>query len=136
MTETYNELMSLQTFEDRYEYLRSTQKVGEDTFGFDRYMNQQFYKSKEWKNIRDYVIVRDNGCDLAIVDRPINDKILIHHINPITKEDIMLSTDLLLDPDNLICVSYNTHQAIHYGSMDLLMPSVLVERTPGDTTLW
>lgn len=133
---TYNELMSLQTFEDRYEYLRSTQKVGEDTFGFDRYMNQQFYKSKEWKNIRDYVIVRDNGCDLAIVDRPINDKILIHHINPITKEDIMLSTDLLLDPDNLICVSYNTHQAIHYGSMDLLMPSVLVERTPGDTTLW
>lgn len=133
---SYNELMSLQTFEDRYEYLRSTQKVGEDTFGFDRYMNQQFYKSKEWKNIRDYVIVRDNGCDLAIVDRPINDKILIHHINPITKEDIMLSTDLLLDPDNLICVSYNTHQAIHYGSMDLLMPSVLVERTPGDTTLW
>lgn len=133
---TYNELMSLQTFEDRYEYLRSTQKVGEDTFGSSRYLNQKFYKSAEWKQVRDKVIVRDNGCDLGIVDRPINGRILIHHIEPITEEDIVNFSDKLLDPDNLICVSNETHQAIHYGSMDLLPPSEIQERSPGDTILW
>lgn len=133
---SYNELMSLQTFEDRYEYLRSTQKVGEDTFGSSRYLNQKFYKSAEWKQVRDKVIVRDNGCDLGIVDRPINGRILIHHIEPITEEDIVNFSDKLLDPDNLICVSNETHQAIHYGSMDLLPPSEIPERSPGDTILW
>ena len=133
---SYKELNDLNSFEDRYDYLRSNQKVGEDTFGYDRYMNQNFYRSREWKQIRDYVITRDNGCDLGIQDRPIKGKILIHHINPIGKEDIKMSTDLLLDPNNLICVSNETHQAIHYGDRNLTAPSKPTERKPGDTKLW
>ena len=112
---TYTELMKLKTFKERFEYLKLSGVVGQDTFGYDRYLNQQFYKSKAWKRIRDQVIIRDNGCDLGIEDRDINSRIYVHHMNPITKSDILNMTDMLLDPEYLICVSKNTHDAIHYG---------------------
>ena len=133
---TYKELNDLQTFEDRFEYLKNNKKVGYENFGYDRYMNQNFYRSKEWKQIRDYVITRDNGCDLGIKDRPIMGKILIHHIEPLTKDDIKSSTEKLLDPNNLICVSNETHQAIHYNNGEMLPPSKPTERKKNDTKLW
>lgn len=132
---TYSELVKLPTFEERYRYLRLSGRVGEDTFGFDRYMNQNFYRSAAWKRIRDEVIVRDNGCDLGIEDRIIHGKILIHHINPITDRDILDLTDILLDPEYLICVSHTTHNAIHYGDEDLLITNPIV-RTKNDTCPW
>lgn len=132
---TYSELISLPTFEERYAYLRLSGIVGEDTFGFDRYLNQKFYRSAEWKRIRDYVIVRDNGCDLGIEDRMIHGKILIHHMNPITQRDIQCMTDTLLNPEFLICVSHTTHNAIHYGDEDLLIKDPIV-RTRNDTCPW
>lgn len=132
---TYSELIALPTFEERYEYLRLSGRVGEDTFGFDRYLNQNFYRSAEWRRIRDRVIVRDNGCDLAIDDRIIYGKILIHHMNPITDKDIFNLSDILLDPEYLICVSHNTHNAIHYGDGDLLVKDPIV-RTKNDTCPW
>ena len=131
----YSELIMLPTFEERYRYLRLKGNVGEDTFGFDRYLNQKFYRSAEWKRIRDYVIVRDNGCDLGIEDRPINSKILIHHMNPITQYDIRYLTDALLNPEYLICVTHNTHNAIHYGDEDLLITTPIV-RSRNDTCPW
>jgi hypothetical protein len=109
--------------------------VGKETFGFDRYLNQNFYRSIEWKRIRDKVIVRDNGCDLGIIDRAIGGKIMIHHMNPITDADILNYTDFLLNPDYLICVSHNTHNAIHYGNEDLLIKDPIV-RTKNDTCPW
>lgn len=133
---TYNELILLPTFEERYEYLKLDGHVGEDTFGFDRYLNQAFYRSTEWKRIRRWIIVRDNGCDLAHPDREIVGPIYIHHINPISMKDLTDQTDYLRDPENLVCVSYNTHQAIHYGSTELLTPTELVERRPNDTCPW
>lgn len=135
MIRTVSELMSFQTFEERYRYLRIGAEVGQDTFGFDRYLNQALYKSKEWKNIRDYVIIRDNGCDLAIPDRLIGGKILIHHINPISKTDINTRSQFLLDPEYLICVCKNTHDAIHFGDEDLLI-KIPEERTVNDTCPW
>ena len=96
---TYSELMKLQTFEERYEYLKLDGRVGEDTFGFDRYLNQRFYKTREWRSIRDYVIIRDGACDLGIEDMPVYDRIIIHHMNPITKQDILNKTDYLLNPE-------------------------------------
>ena len=132
---TYSELITLPTFEGRFRYLRLKGNVGEDTFGFDRYMNQKFYRSAEWKRIRDEVIVRDMGCDLGIEDRVIFDKILIHHMNPITSKDIRYVTDMLLNPEYLICVSHRTHNAIHYGDEDLLVTAPIV-RTPNDTCPW
>lgn len=132
---TYSELIKLPTFIERYRYLRLTGRVGEDTFGFDRYLNQVFYKSKEWQRIRDKVIVRDNGCDLGIEDRPITRKILIHHMNPITDKDILNRTDILLNPEYLICVSHTTHNAIHYGDENLLITEPIV-RTKYDTCPW
>lgn len=132
---TYSELIILPTFEERYRYLRLRGAVGKDTFGFDRYMNQKFYRSAEWKRIRDFVIVRDLGCDLGIEDREIRGKILIHHMNPITEKDIRYLTDILLDPEYLICVSHNTHNAIHYGDEDLLITAPIV-RTKNDTCPW
>lgn len=132
---TYSELIKLPTFEERYRYLRLSGRVGKDTFGFDRYMNQSFYRSAEWKRIRDEVIVRDNGCDLGIEDRIIHGRILIHHMNPITDRDILDLTDFLLDPEYLICVTHTTHNAIHYGDEDLLVTNPIV-RTRNDTCPW
>lgn len=135
MIRTYSELMSLPSFEDRYEYLRLGGRVGEDTFGFDRYLNQVFYKSKEWRAIRDRVIIRDSGCDLGILDREIQGRILIHHMNPITIHDITSMSKYLLDPEYLICTSKNTHDAIHYGDVNLLITEP-IERTKYDTCPW
>lgn len=133
---TYSELSKLRTFKERYEYLKLSSVVGEDTFGYDRYLNQQFYKSAAWKRVRDQVIIRDNGCDLGIDDRYINSRIYVHHMNPITKSDIINLTEYLLNPEYLICVSKNTHDAIHYGSEELLYTNHMVERRPNDTCPW
>ena len=132
---TYSELILLQTFDERYQYLRLSGTVGEETFGFDRYLNQMFYKSKEWKRIRNEVIIRDNGCDLGVPGREIYGKILIHHMNPIRKDDILRRSEYLLDPEYLICTVKNTHDAIHYGDEGLLiqMPKA---RTKNDTCPW
>lgn len=132
---TYRELRRLNTFEDRYEYLKLNGRVGEDTFGFDRFINQGFYRSVEWKQVRDKVIIRDNGCDLGDPDHPIYGRILIHHMNPIRKEDFDENSDYLLNPDYLVCVSHNTHNAIHYGDASLL-PKEYVPRRPNDTCPW
>lgn len=132
---TYSELITLPTFEERYEYLKLAGIVGEDTFGFDRYLNQKFYRSAEWKRVRDFVIVRDNGCDLGIEDRMIHGKILIHHMNPITDRDIIHATDALLNPEYLICVTHSTHNAIHYGDKELLVTAPIV-RSKYDTCPW
>lgn len=133
---TYSELMKLQTFEERYEYLRIGGRVGEETFGFDRYLNQLFYKSDEWLKMRNEIIIRDCGCDLAMSDYEIGGKILIHHMNPITVEDIINRSEFLLNPEYLICTSKNTHDAIHYGNKDLLYNTVLIERSKYDTCPW
>ena len=135
MIRTYSELITLPTFEERYQYLKIGGTVGEETFGFDRYLNQSFYKTKEWLRIRDHVIVRDQGCDLAMIDREIRGKILIHHMNPITKEDIVRRTKYLLDPEYLICTVKNTHDAIHYGDESLLIKAP-IERQKNDTCPW
>ena len=132
---TYSELVLLPTFEERYEYLRLDGRVGEETFGFDRWLNQTFYKSEEWLSMRDKIIVRDNGCDLGIPGRDIYSRILIHHMNPITKEDILRRSDILLNPEYLICVTSNTHRAIHYGNSNLLIKNP-IERRPNDTCPW
>lgn len=132
---TYSELMRLPTFEERFRYLKLDGLVGKDTFGFDRYLNQEFYRSKEWKEIRDFVIVRDNGCDLGMDGYEIVGRIYIHHMNPITVNDIVHSSDFLLNPDYLICVSHNTHNAVHYGDEDLLVTAP-VERRKNDTCPW
>ena len=132
---TYSELISLPTFEERYEYLRLDGRVGEETFGFDRWLNQTFYKSEEWLSMRDKIIVRDNGCDLGIPGRDIYSRILIHHMNPITKEDILKRSDILLNPEYLICVTPNTHRAIHYGNENLLIKDP-IERRQNDTCPW
>ena len=132
---TYSELITLPTFIDRYRYLKLGGKVGEDTFGFDRYLNQVFYQSKEWKSIRDYVITRDNGCDLGIPGHEIYGRILIHHMNPITADDILKRSDLLLNPEYLICTIKNTHDAIHYSDESLLITDP-IERSKNDTCPW
>lgn len=132
---TYSELITLPTFEERYQYLRLNGRVGEETFGFDRWLNQKFYKDPEWLRIRDEVIIRDNGCDLAIPGREIYSRILIHHMNPITKDDILQRSQYLLDPEYLICTIKNTHDAIHYGDENLLVKGP-VERKPNDTCPW
>lgn len=132
---TYSELITFPTFEERYEYLRLGGKIGEETFGFDRYLNQTFYKTKEWLSIRDKVIIRDNGCDLAMEDREIYSRILVHHMNPITKDDVLKRSKYLLDPEYLICTTKNTHDAIHYGDKSLLLVSP-IERRKNDTCPW
>ena len=132
---TYSQLKQLQTFEERYDYLKLGGVVGEDTFGFDRYLNQNFYRSREWKRVRDEVIMRDNGCDLGIDGYEIRGKILIHHMNPITSEDIHQVSDHLLNPEYLICVTHRTHNAIHYGDESLIVTAP-IERTQNDTCPW
>lgn len=136
MIRTYSELIQIPTFIERYRYLRIGGRVGEDTFGFDRYLNQLFYNSDEWKAIRDHVIIRDNGCDLGMPDREIiGQKILIHHMNPISVEDIVKRSKYLLDPEYLITTVKNTHDAIHYGSENILI-QMPPERTKNDTCPW
>ena len=135
MNKSYSELVKLQTLRARFEYLKLSDKVGKETFGFDRYLNQRFYKSAEWKRLRDEIIIRDNGCDMGLEDYPINGRIIIHHMNPLTPNDILFHDDFLLNTDNLICVSHNTHNAIHYGNFDLIDNEPII-RTKNDTCPW
>ena len=135
MIRTYTDLVLLPTFEERYRYLRLNGQVGEDTFGFDRYLNQVFYRSQKWKSIRDQVIIRDNGCDLGIDGREIHGRIYIHHMNPITLKDIEKESAFLLDPEYLISVTHDTHNAIHYGDENLLIKPP-VARSRNDTCPW
>lgn len=133
---TYSELITLPTFIDRYRYLKLEGQVGKETFGFDRWLNQNFYHSDdEWRSVRDRVIIRDNGCDLAIPEREIRTKIFVHHMNPITKEDIIRRSKYLLDPEYLICMTKRTHDAIHYGNEDLLIEDP-IDRKMHDTCPW
>lgn len=146
MIRTYSELIKLPTFEERFEYLKLNGSVGSETFGFDRYLNQKFYKTAEWKRIRDEVIIRDLACDLGISDRPIIadyygkrqilGRIYIHHMNPININDILESTSYLTNPEYLIVTTHETHNAIHYGDSSLLINSKLVERSANDTCPW
>lgn len=140
----YSDLITFPTFEERYDYLRLFGKVGEDTFGFERYLNQTFYRSDKWKEIRREVILRDNACDLGMADRPIlglseldrrYNFVVIHHMNPITKDDIIEMSPFLVDPQYLICCTDRTHRAIHYGNEELLIKDPVI-RYPNDTTLW
>lgn len=132
---TYSELITLPTFEERFRYLQLGGKVGEDTFGHDRYLNQMFYTSDEWRRIRRDVIVRDNGCDLGIQDREIHGLIIIHHMNPITIEDIINRSEFLLNPEYLISTVKNTHDAIHFSDERILITDP-IERRPNDTCPW
>jgi hypothetical protein len=132
---SYSELRRIDSFEERFEYLSLKRGVGEATFGFDRYLNQMFYRSTEWKQVRNRVIVRDLGCDLGIPGYDIHDRILIHHMNPMTPDMVIHSDDNLLNPEYLITTSHRTHNAIHYGDKSQL-PRPLVERRSGDTLLW
>lgn len=131
----YSELILLLTFEERYKYLQLNGVIGDETFGFDRYINQMFYRSQEWKQVRDYVIVRDNGCDLGIEGHEIRGKILIHHMNPIGIKDIQQVNKFLLDPEYLITTMLSTHNAIHYGDENLLVTDP-IERSKNDTCPW
>lgn len=135
MIKSYDALILLDTIEDRYNYLRIGGEVGRETFGFDRYLNQGFYQSMEWKRVRDEVISRDNGCDLGLEGYEINGRILIHHMNPICPDQIKFFDPDILDPDFLISCSHKTHNAIHYGDENLL-PRRIVERRPNDTIPW
>lgn len=132
---TYSELRRFDTFEERYEYLRLGGGVGESTFGFDRYINQAFYRSALWKQVRNQVIVRDNGCDLGIPDRPINGGLLVHHINPMSVDDLIHHEEWVLNPEYLITTTHDTHNAIHYGDQSLLKKP-FTPRQMGDTKLW
>lgn len=132
---TYSELITFPTFKERFNYLKLDGFVGKSTFGFDRYLNQMFYRSQRWKEIRDFVIIRDNGCDLGVEGYEIHSRIVIHHMNPITIEDIKKETEFLLDPEFLICTIHNTHNAIHYGDENLLIKAP-IERSKNDTCPW
>lgn len=133
MKRTYTELLKLKTFDERFNYLKLNGQVGNVTFGYDRYLNQVFYKSQKWKKVRDQVIIRDNGCDLGVDGYQINDKIIIHHMNPILLEDI--ESNDICNPEYLICTSPITHNAIHYSDENILEKKI-TERKPGDTKLW
>lgn len=135
MNRTYSELSRLNTFDERFEYLKLGGEVGKSTFGFDRWINQRFYMSYEWKMARREVILRDNGCDLGMPGYEINGALLIHHINPMTVDDIIHAEDWIFSPEFLITTTPNTHNAIHFGT-DRLLPPVVLERAPGDTKLW
>lgn len=136
MIRTYSELIALPTFFERFRYLKLSGDVGVDTFGYDRYLNQQFYKSTTWKQLRNYVITRDMGCDLAHPDFEIYGSIIVHHLNPISKDDVIEHSDYLLNPEFLVCVSDNTHRAIHYGDESLILDSDPLVRRPFDTCPW
>lgn len=133
---TYSELIQISDFIDRYRYLKLGGEVGKDTFGFDRYLNQVLYKSKEWKELRNKIVARDNGFDMGHEDYPIGGKIFVHHMNPISKSDILERSDLIFNPEYLISVSSTTHNAIHYGNEDIFKRFTFAERTPNDTIPW
>lgn len=135
-TLTYSELITLPTFDERYNYLKLVGVVGEDTFGFDRYLNQRFYRSVEWKRARDFVIARDMGCDLGIAGREISDRIYVHHMNPMSVKDIVEGDTHIVNPEFLITVSFDTHNAIHYGDERLLHRKDLIVRNQNDTCPW
>lgn len=135
ITRTYHDLLKLQSFDDRFRYLKLSGVIGNETFGVERYLNQRFYQSSEWKHIRDLVIIRDNGYDLGIEGCAIHGRPIIHHMNPVSIKDVVERTDILLDPEYLITVSRDTHNAIHYGDMNLLNRS-LITRSPFDTCPW
>ena len=135
MIRTFSELSQLTSFLDRFRYLQLRGEVGRSTFGFDRYLNQNFYRSTQWKHVRNHVIARDQGCDLAFPDHEIHDRIYIHHMNPMRVEDIVHGNEDILEPEFLISTTHRTHNAIHYGDESLL-PKPFVERRPGDTKLW
>ena len=132
---TYKELVSIDNYLDRYEYLKLGGTVGQETFGFERYLNQKFYRTDEWRKVRDYVIVRDNGCDMAFDGREIHSRILIHHLNPVMPNDILERESWILDPEFLVCVCKQTHDAIHYGDESLLLLDPVI-RTKNDTCPW
>lgn len=132
---TYSELSELETFLERFEYLSLKSEVGHATFGFDRWMNQQFYTSRQWRRLRELAIIRDNGCDLGIQGREIHDRLIVHHMNPLDISDIAHGTRNALDLEFLICVSHDTHNAIHFGDASLLKKDY-IPRRPGDTQLW
>lgn len=132
---TYSEMMQFETFEERFNYLKLSGRVGEDTFGYDRIFNQMLYKSPRWRRVRDEIIIRDNGCDLGVEGRDIHGRVLIHHINPITLDDVLRESDSLFDPENLITVSHMTHNAIHYSDDSILIKDP-VERRRNDTCPW
>lgn len=135
MRRSYSDLIDLRTFEERYNYLALNSSVGRATFGFDRYLNQRFYGSKQWRDIRHAVIARDGGCDLGVEGYDIHDRIYIHHLNPMTISDIERGDPSILDLDNLVAVTHQTHNAIHYGDESKIRRP-FVERSPGDTKLW
>lgn len=132
---TYSELITIPTYKERFEYLKLGGVVGRDTFGYDRYLNQAFYNSPEWKRFRRDIIIRDNGCDLACEGYSIRGRIILHHINPITYEDLINRSSILFDQENIVCVTHNTHNAIHYGDSNLLITGP-IERTSNDTCPW
>ena len=132
---TYSDLIQLPTFEERYEYLKTSSLVGDVTFGGGRWLNQALYSSPEWKDFRREIILRDNACDLGMSDYEIHGRIIVHHLNPITKEDILQRRSCVFDPENVICVSHNTHNAIHYGDENQL-PQKPIIRRPNDTCPW
>lgn len=135
MIRTYSELSKLETFEDRFNYLKVEGSVGIDTFGFDRYLNQALYRTSKWKKVRDQVIIRDRGCDLGVADHEIYKGIIIHHMNPITKRDILNEDPNVYDPEFLICTCLNTHNAIHFSNESILLREP-IERKKGDTCPW
>lgn len=135
MTRSYDELITIPSFEERFEYLKLDGVVGESTFGFDRYLNQMFYRSKEWRDFRREIIIRDEACDLAHKDHEINGLIIIHHINPITVEDVKKMSPAVFDKNNVVCTMYMTHNAIHYGDQDLILKDPIVRRK-NDTCPW
>ena len=132
---SYSELIQLETFEERFEYLSIRGKVGCETFGFNRWVNQRFYMSREWRSLRQQAIIRDNGCDLGVDGYEIHSRLIVHHMNPITQQDIEYGTRMALDLENLICTTHDTHNAIHFGDASLLAKPY-VPRSPGDTKLW
>jgi len=132
---TYSELRKLTTFEERFRYLALSGEVGASTFGFDRWINQHFYRSREWKRAREIVIIRDEACDLGILGLELHANLLVHHVNPITPDDLARGDNWVLDPEYLITTSHRTHNAIHYGDESLLRKPP-VKRQPGDTKLW
>ena len=133
---TYHELSKLKTYRERFEYLLLNGVVAEDTFGFDRYFNQKFYKSIEWRRLRNQIIIRDNACDLGLDGYDIFGKVIVHHINPICLDDISWCSEFLMNPDYLICVAMDTHNAIHYGDLGYLDAKKQIVRRPNDTKLW
>lgn len=136
MMRSYNELKSLKTFDERFEYLKLSGVIGESTFGYDRYLNQILYRSKKWKKVRDEIIIRDDGCDLGIDGFTIFGKIIVHHMNPVSLDDLESENEDIFNPNFLICTSFQTHNAIHYGDESFLEQNKITERSPGDTILW